>query len=475
MNPDEGKETMDFSLLKETTVLYVEDDTQVHKHIRKFLKNFVKEVYSAFNGREGWDMFKQHLPDIVLTDCRMPKMSGLEMAEKIKGSHPVTPIIVISAFAEVELLMKAIDIGVDKYVKKPVDGDKLLETIYWGALPVHQEKKIHRLNKTIFASLEARISRSQAMKEVIRQIHKVANSDFSVIIQGETGAGKSTVARLIHNISRRAGKPFITIDIGAIPETLVESELFGHVKGAFTGAEKNKKGFFEIAHEGTLFLEEMENMNPYIQGKLLRAVEEKCFCPVGSTTPVEVDIRIISATNKNISDEVKKDKFRQDLFYRLCEFDIHIPPLRERPEDIPLLASEFANEVAAELGRHPTDISLEAVGVLAGHRWNGNVRELKNVIRRSVLLCEGEKITAPDILKILNTKIDEPHQPTSTQTPLSPPEPGDYSLSFAVEEAESQAIRRALAKSAGKKVNTASLLNINFKTLVTKMEKYGIS
>lgn len=455
------------ALLKDISVLYVEDEPAGHRRVLQMLQPLFKEIHCAFDGQKGLELFQQYKPDVVLTDDHMPLMGGPDMARRIKEISPDTPIIMFSADYETDLLLKAIDIGVDKFERKPIDKEKLLAAVYKSVLPRVQEKEIQTLNQKIAGSLEARVSQSPAMKEAIQRIEKVADSDFSVIIHGETGVGKSYVAGVIHDLSRRADKPFITVDIGAIPETLVESELFGHTRGAFTGADKSTKGFFEIAHGGALFLEELENMTPYVQSKLLRAVEEKRIFPVGSTTPVEVDIRIISATNTDIFAEVKNGTFREDLFYRLREFDIHIPPLRDRPEDVPMLAEKFVRAVAKELDKNIIEISEGALKLLQEQPWKGNIREMKNLIRRAVLLCDGDRLTPDDIARIV--RIDREHRHTGPAHQAI-----GFSLSAAVASAEKLTIQRALQKTGGKKVKTAELLEIDYKTLMTKMKKYGI-
>jgi len=458
----------DVAQLKEIPILYVEDEEGVHENILEFLQLYFDQVYSAYNGKEGLELFHRHQPEIVLTDIRMPLMDGLEMAEEIKTLKPETPIIVLSAYYEPDLLHRSIDIGIDKYVRKPTDGESLLSDIYKAALPLFQKREIDQLSQKIYTSIETRLSRCDTMMDVIKGIRKVAKSDFSVIIQGETGVGKSYAARIIHDLSRRSEKPFITVDISTIPETLVESELFGHTKGAFTGANRDRKGFFEIAHGGTLFLEELENMSPFVQTKLLRAVEERSIYPVGSTKPVNIDIRIISASNRNLLEDVKNNKFREDLYYRLCEFDIHIPPLRQRPEDIVWLTHKFAGEVASELDRNYTGITSGSMELLKLHAWNGNVRELKNAVRRMVLMSEGSTITEHDVARIIR----KPHVGDNNAAQSVPV---DFALTDAVEEAERTAILRALKETNGKKVKAASLLRIDFKTLTAKMEKFNIS
>ncbi len=452
--------------IKKISLLFVEDDTDVHSRILEFLQIHFDNIFAAFNGKDGLTLFEKHQPDVVLTDIKMPVMDGLEMAQRIKKLKPETPLIINSAFTDTEIMIKAIEIGIDHYVTKPTKIQKLMDALHKSILPLIQKKEIDSLNKKILYNLESRIGKSHSLKDVIAGVHKVAKSDFSVILHGETGGGKSHIARIIHELSERADKPFITVDIGAIPETLLESELFGHKKGSYTGASSDKKGFFEIAGGGTLFIEDMENLSAYAQVKILRAVEEKQVFPIGSTTPVEANIRIISASNKNLFDEVKKNNFREDLFYRLCEFDIKIPPLRERVEDIPFLAEKFIIEVAGELNRNIKEITSEAMEILEKYRWNGNVRELKNVMRRAFLTCEEKMITKNDFLELLTLTGKK-----ETQSDTAPIEP---TLASAVKYAEKKAIIRALEKTAWKKVKAAALLEIDYKTLASKIKKYNI-
>jgi transcriptional regulator with PAS, ATPase and Fis domain len=276
------------------------------------------------------------------------------------------------------------------------------------------------------------------------------------------------VAGIIHDLSNRAGKPFVTIDVGSIPETLIESELFGHKKGAFTGADKDKKGLLETANGGTVFLDELENMTPHVQAKFLRAVEEKKIYPLGSTKAVHIDVRIISATNVDFKKVVENKKFREDLFYRLFEFDITIPPLRDRQGDIRLLAHYFFSEALRELNKKIIEISEDAVRLLEQEEWRGNVRELKNVMRRVVLLCDTDKITAEDVSKV--TKPDQKDKIKDGELLL----PQQLS-SFALEDVEKWAIQQALRQTGGKRMKAAAILKIDYKRLTRKMEKYDIS
>jgi transcriptional regulator with PAS, ATPase and Fis domain len=304
------------------------------------------------------------------------------------------------------------------------------------------------------------------MKKVIKQILQVSQSDFSLILQGETGTGKSFIARTIHNLSKRAKGPFVTIDIGAVPETLVESELFGYEKGAFTGADKKKKGFFEIANKGTILIDELQNLSLYVQSKLLMAVEEKRICPLGTTDAVKTDVRIIGATNKDIMSSVEENSFRKDLFYRLSEFMIYIPPLRERVEDIQFYAEKFFREVSEDLDKPLQGISESAIGFLEKYHWPGNIRELKNVIRRAVLIADTKFIN-PEHIKFLE------HSDTPGHNSVTPYK-FDAFPTLNLNDLERMAIKKALDASLGNKTKAAATLNISYMTLLRKIKQYNI-
>ena len=313
--------------------------------------------------------------------------------------------------------------------------------------------------------LEFLLGKSGAIKKVIQQIHRISQSDFSLILQGDTGTGKSFIARTVHNLSKRAKGPFITIDIGAIPETLVESVLFGYEKGAFTGAEKQKKGFFEIANGGTILIDELQNLSPYVQSKLLAVVEEKSITPLGSSRPVKIDVRIIGATNKDILKSVKEEKtFREDLFYRLSEFIINLPPLNKRTDDISFLAEKFFMEAAEDLNKHIYAISPASLAILKNYSWPGNIRELKNVIRRAVLLSEKETIE-PEHIEFL---IRDSEQKSKDGLPY------DELQGLSLTEAEKTAIRNVMNITKGNKSKAASILQIDYTTLLRKLKQYGI-
>jgi DNA-binding NtrC family response regulator len=467
----ENGKRIDYLLLKRISVLYVEDDKILREKVLEFLRMRFDVVYSASDGRSGLETFLRVKPDVVITDIKMPVMSGLEMARMIKENNSDVPVIILTAFSEATLLMEAIEIGVDGYVQKPADGTKLLETIYKTILPKVQRTEIDSLNEDIDRSLEILLGKSRSVRKIIKQVRQVTRSNFSVVLQGETGVGKTLLAQTIHDLSKRSDKPFVTVDIGSMPETLVESELFGYKKGAFTGASRDKKGYFEAGCGGTVFLDELENMTPYVQAKLLRAVEEKKIFPLGGTKPIKIDIRIICAVNKDLAQEVKENRFRHDLYYRLSEFTIQVPPLRERKEDIPMLARKFFIEAVRELESPTKEIDPEAVELLKAHRWDGNVRELKNAVRRMALISERKKVTVEDVLKVVN-KIEDSGsflENEETGTAKQPAVP-----CFPLTDVEKWAIQKVLTLTNGKKLKAASLLQIDYKTLANKMKKYDI-
>lgn len=465
----EAANKVDMELLKDVSILYVEDDLFLRERVLEFLKMHFRCVYAAENGKEGLEIFGKESPDVVVTDIKMPVMNGLDMAQRIKEINNEIPIIILTAFSEASFLMKAIEIGVDRYVQKPTEGEELIEAIYKSILPGFQKKQIDGLTRHLHTSLENLLGKSATVQNLIEQVRQVAWSNFSVIIQGETGVGKSLIASTIHSLSKRADKPFIIVDIGVIPETLVESELFGYKKGAFTGADKNKTGFFERASGGTILLDELENMTPYVQSKLLRAVEDKKIYPLGSTSAVDIDIRIIGATNTDLAQEVREKKFREDLYYRLCEFNLYIPPLRERKEDIPLLARKFLAEAADELDVPLKPVEEEAMNLLAQHHWHGNVRELKNVMRRIALLCKHKLVTVQDVEHIIN-----PGNAPDSLHMLENTGPGDIPC-YPLSEVEKWAITKVLEITKGKKLKAASLLKVDYKTLNAKIKKYKIN
>lgn len=441
-------------------ILYVEDEPDLRERIRIVLGMEFQTVLTAENGRDGLDIFHREAPDVVVCDIRMPVMDGLEMTARVRKSAPGTPVILCTAFTETAYLLKAIELGVSAYVAKPLDCRNLVQTITRVALPILQQKELALARENERASMELLLGRSPAMQEAIRQAQRIAQSEFSVIIQGETGVGKSHLASIIHGLSRRRGGPFITVTVSALPESLVESQLFGHLKGAFTGAVATTRGLFEEADGGTLFLDDVDCAPPAIQAKLLHAVERKQFYPVGGVQPVHVNTRIIAASNRELFHEVQSGAFREDLYYRLGETVITLPPLRQRGEDIMLLAREFLLDICRELERTPPVITADAALMLSRHPWHGNVRELKSVMKRAALFA-GEAIAATDLADVM----------TAVKSGASPEAiPQVQSL----EELKRDAVRQALAATGGKKMEAARLLDLDYSSFKRMLDRYGL-
>ncbi len=447
-------------------ILIIDDDELVRHVTRTILAKHEYTPIEAQDGMEGIAIFKKEPPSAVLLDLKMPGMDGIQTLAELKKIDSDIPIIMVTAFADIPTAVQAIKMGAYDFLTKPPAIDALLISLTRAIENYELHKALTSLDTTLETSLEWVFGKSAAMKNVIRQIRQVSKSDFSVIIQGDTGTGKSVVAQTIHNLSRRAEKPFQSVDVGVIHENLIESELFGHEKGSFTGADRKRSGFFETANTGTLFIDELENIPLQLQSKLLRAVEEKRIYSIGSTKAIDVDVRIIAATNTDIKEAVRNKKFREDLFFRLSEFMITVPRLNERAEDIPFMAMKFLTKAGIELNKQMREIDSKAMELIQGYPWPGNVRELRNVIRRAVLLSNDGIIKASD-LEFLSIET-----PGGTQTddllPLK------KIAASATRDAERSAIKRTLAVTKGNKTKAATILQVDYKTLLTKIKDYGL-
>ena len=448
-------------------VLIVDDEHVVRLVLTEILESNGFSVIGASNGREALEVFRRDRPASVLLDLKMPDMDGRETLQELKKIDPDVPIIVVTAYGDIPTAVEAIKYGAYDFIVKPPKIETLVLTLKRAMERVELEREVRRLNTAVESSLEWLLGRSPEMKRVIQQIHQVAWSDFTIIIEGETGTGKSFIAQQIHSLSRRADKPFTSVDMGVIPEALVESELFGYEKGAFTGADKKKKGYFEMTDGGTLLIDELQNMSPLVQSKLLGVVEQKRIFPVGGTRPVDVDVRIIAATNTDIKESVKEKRFREDLFFRLSEFVITLPPLRERVEDIPFLANRFLMDAGAELNKQMKAIDDDSILLLMRYPWPGNVRELKNVIRRAVLLSDNG-VVRPEHIDLL---IDNKAEDGGGGLPMLPLK---ELSAMAAKDVEKKAIRQAMKMTKGNKTKAASMLQIDYKTLLTKIKEYSI-
>jgi DNA-binding NtrC family response regulator len=447
-------------------ILLVDDDDNVRSIIADNLRDCGFFPIEASSGFAALDILQKAKPSVILLDLKMPGMDGFETLQKIKEINTYIPVIILTAHGDIPTAVETIKAGAYDFLIKPPNFELLVLTLKRATEKAELRKKVKELSSEIETSLELLLGQSDPMKKVIKQILQVSQSDFSLILQGETGTGKSFIARTIHNLSKRAKGPFVTVDIGAVPETLVESELFGYEKGAFTGAEKSKKGFFEIANGGTILIDELQNLSLYVQSKLLMAVEEKSICPLGTTNAVKTNVRIIGASNKDILNSVEENTFRKDLFYRLSEFMIYIPPLRERIEDIQFYAEKFFREVAEDLDKPLQGISESTISLLEKYPWPGNIRELKNVIRRAVLIADTEFIK-PEHIKFLE------HSDTKGQNRITP-----YKLdafpTLNLNDLEKMAMKKALDVSLGNKTKAAAILNISYMTLLRKIKQYNI-
>ncbi|WP_460595574.1 sigma-54-dependent transcriptional regulator [Geomonas sp. Red276] len=449
-----ASETNEKSALK---ILYVEDEPDLRGRIGIVLEMYFDRVLTAANGAEAVDLFTSQRPDVVVSDIMMPVMDGLELARRLREIAPGLPIIFSTAFTETGYLLKAIELGIAAYVRKPLDCRELVAAINRAGAPILQERELSRLRSREQAALELFLGESPAMQEVVAKARRIAGTGFSLVIQGETGVGKSHLASLIHSLSERRHHPFVPVTVSSLADTLVESQLFGHVKGAFTGAGTARSGLFEEGSGGTIFLDDIDCASPSLQAKILQVVEQKWFFPVGGTKPVTADVRIIAATNRDLLAEVREGRFREDLYYRLADLVIVVPPLRERGGDIPVLGRTFLNEICSELRRVPPRLAPEALLMLTRHSWPGNVRELKSVMKRAALFA-GETLAPEELSRLLSTAPDAaPGSPLQT-----------------LEEIKRQAVRQALEATGGKKMEAARLLDVEYGSFKRMLERYGL-
>ncbi|MEW6066972.1 MAG: sigma-54 dependent transcriptional regulator [Nitrospirota bacterium] len=453
------------------TILVVEDKESMAEMLKSTLDAEGYNVISASDGIEGINYLKEHKVDIVLTDLKLPRKDGMEVLRASKEENHLIPVIVMTAFGSIEIAVTAMKQGAFDFITKPFDTDHLLMLIK-RAIETQRLLTENILLKEEFVSklgIPTIIGKSDKLANVAQIVQKVAPAKTTVILLGESGTGKELFARAIHNISNRKDYPFVPINCAAIPRDLLESELFGHEKGSFTGADSKKLGKFELANKGTIFLDEVGDMDITIQPKLLRAIETGEIERIGVGKSIKVDVRIVAASNKDLEKAVEEKKFRDDLYYRLNVFPISIPPLRERKEDIPLLVEYFINKYCLEIKTPVKSISDEALDILTNHYWKGNVRELENAIERAVILCEGDVIT-PEQFMFNKQPLAEPSKEEAHMI--------DGSLEFVAKEAtkavETQRIIEVLKETKGNKSRAAEILKVSYKTLLTKIKEYGI-
>lgn len=447
-------------------ILIVEDEKSMREVLKILLEGENYDVVSASDGQEGLNIIDRDIFDLVITDMKMPKADGFTVLKKVKEISPDTIVIMITAFGTTESAIDAMKLGAYDYISKPFNIDEIRLIVKKAMEKKRLSEEIALLRQKVETTytLENIIGRSPKMQEMFKLIPRIAQSHSNVLITGESGSGKELVAAALHNLSQRKGKNFVTINCAAFPEGLLESELFGHMKGSFTGAIYNKQGLFEIADSGSLLLDEIGEMPTSLQAKLLRVLENGTFRRIGGTNDIKVDVRIISATNKDLKEEIAAGRFREDLYYRLNVVPVSIPPLRERREDIPLLVEHFLKKTSRDIRR----IVPDALKLLIDYSWKGNVRELENVIERIAILTDKEEITPVDL----------PPEITEYSGEIKAlPDFADAGIDIdqIIGDIEKKYLLKALEKSGGVKTEAARLLNLSFRSFRHRLHKYGIS
>jgi two-component system, NtrC family, response regulator HydG len=446
-------------------ILVVDDEAGIRMMLRAVLEEEGYEIFEAADGPEAIRAVERDPLDLVLLDIRMTRMDGIETLAEIRKISPLIPVLMMTAYATVKTAVEALKAGAFEYLAKPLDIEEL-KILVQKALEYY---RLREENLTLKERLGARfdfsriVGRGRKMSELFDFLAQIAPSEATVLILGESGTGKEIVANALHQNSPRAQQPFVKVACAALPETLLESELFGHEKGAFTGAVARREGRFQAAHRGTIFLDEVGEMSPAIQTKLLRVLQEREFEPVGSLRTVKVNVRVIAATNKELDREVKEGRFREDLYYRLNVIPVHLPPLRERKEDIPALAHHFLTFYGERNKKEIREISPKALDLLVRYDWPGNIRELENCLERAVIVSRGEAIAPLDLPPaIRNLSVEK----ESSEIPF----PAGLSL----QDAEKALIFKTLEDAGGNRSRAAEILGINRRTLQMKLKEYGI-
>ena len=448
------------------SVLVVDDESGILDSLNILLRNEGFAPHLAHGGKAGLERIAEMSPDIVLTDIRMPNVSGVEILAAARQSDPDVPVILMTAQATLQSAMQAVNEGAFYYIQKPFRNDELIAILRRAA----EHRNLRAENKSLKQAIQRHertgvarpVGTSKAWLEILRLVETVAPTDSTVLIQGESGTGKEIIARYLHDLSTRTEGPFLSINCGALPESLLESELFGHVKGSFTGAIRDKIGLFGASTKGTFFLDEIGETTPATQVKLLRALQHREVIPVGSTDAVPVDTRVLAATNRDLDEEIRAGNFRSDLYYRLNVISLHLPPLRQRRDDIPLLAEHFLHRIADGRNEEPKRLTDAARTALYEYNWPGNVRELENALERSIILTPGEEIDADALPERVTERRTEPL--VSTRTPPNP----------TLEAVERAYIMWVLQSESGNKSRAAEALGIDPSTLYRKLSRYGV-
>ena len=442
-------------------ILIIDDEPGIRLTLASILEDEKYKVFTAEDAIAGLEILNLEMVDMVFLDVLLPRLGGMEALERMRRDWPAVETVMISGHANIDMAVRAVKLGAFDFLEKPLSLDKVL-TVCRNALAIKNLREENRkLKKNSFLVQEEIVGTSAAIRNVREMVKQAAESDARILLTGENGVGKEVAARAIHCGSSRAEGPFIEVNCAAIPETLIESELFGHEKGAFTGALSRKRGRFELAHQGTIFLDEIGEINPGVQVKILRVLQEKKFERVGGEETIEVDVRVIAATNRDLKKEIAEGRFREDLFYRLNVVNIHLPPLRECKEDIPLLVAAFLKEFSAENHKHIESIDPRALSALYAYSWPGNIRELRNCIESAVVLCKEQAIGVEDL-------------PPAVGGSAEGNSVVRIALGTSMADAEKQIILGTLGHVRGNKSCAAEVLGIGRKTLHRKLKDYGI-
>jgi len=452
------------------TVLIIDDDQMICSFLSNILGEDGYEVVAASDGAEGKRLMREKPVDVILLDLKLPDEDGISLLRQIKKSEPHVQVIVLTAYGAVESAVEAMKLGAYDYIDKPSDVSKLKLVIQRALEELTMRREIERLRqKPGGSTYEWIVGQSAEMQQVAEMVRKVAPGDATVLVQGASGTGKEVVANAIHQHSPRADRPFVVINCAAIPDSLLESELFGFEAGAFTSAKRRKKGLIEMADGGTLFLDEIGEMEQQMQAKILRVLETKSLRRIGGTNDIQVDVRFIAATNRDLRQAIRDGGFREDLYYRISVFVIDLPPLRERMEDIELFIAAFIDEFNRAMGKNVVGVSGEALQLMKAYHWPGNIRELRNVIERAMVLSDGREIQADQLPADLSDESDS----LPSRLPADLPADG-LDLEGLVSTMEAQLIEDALERCGGNQTEAAALLSISRDQLRYRMEKYGM-
>lgn len=455
------------------TVLIIDDDDDLRSFLENALDGEGYEVVSAATGEEGEALLEKKPVDVVLLDLKLPDKSGVSILRDIKRQEPNVHVIMVTGFSEVESAVRAMKLGAYDYIEKPSDASKLKLIIKRALKELAMQREIERLRQRQGAYGGWIVGDSKEMRRIAQLVDKVAERNATVLIQGESGTGKEVVATAIHRQSPRAEKPFRPVNCAAIPDDLLESELFGFEKGAFTGARRRKKGLMEVADGGTLFLDEVSSMPAKMQPKLLRVLETKMLRRIGGTSDIKVDLRFIAASNQDLRAAVQEGSFREDLYYRLGVVVIDLPPLRERLQDLQLFVARFIEDFNQRMGKSVAGISSEALQLMRGYEWPGNIRELRNVIERAMVLCEGQRILPAHLPGEISDGVVSLRAPGPSRLHADLAA-GGLDLENVVSQVERRLIEQALAESGGNQTKAAEILSISRDQLRYRLRKYDL-